>query len=97
MHHNVNTSNMTRVDSDFEARKRMNRVKPVIGFRCPDPEYKLKVKAHAERLGISVQAYLLEAVSAYMGDSEQAKPPKVVLTTNTKELRQILDDFEDAF
>lgn len=95
---------MTRVDSDFEARKRMNRVKPVIGFRCPDPEYKLKVMANAERLGISVQAYLLQAVSAYMDDTpkrtdtpKRDNPQNVVLTTNTKELRQILDDFEDAF
>lgn len=93
---------MTRIDSDFQARKRMNRKKPVIGFRCPDPEYKQKVIANAQRMGISVQAYLLQAVSAYMGDSNAQrqtpiadKPPKVVLTPTLKELQSILDDFED--
>lgn len=48
------------------AHDRANAKRPVLSFRAPDQDFKERVKNEAERHGLSVHDYLIEAVTAYM-------------------------------
>ena len=62
-------------DYDNPARKKQNKKKPVIGFRCPSPAFKRKVQVKADEAGLSVNEWLLIAVSSYMAHPQEASAP----------------------
>lgn len=61
----------------YHSRKnaKQNAKHPVIGFRCPSLDYKKRVKREAKKAGVSVQEYLLTAVSQYMANPAPASAP----------------------
>ena len=53
------------------AEKRANKTKPTIGFRCPSVSFKHRIQAEANRAGMTVNGFLIQAVSFYWAHIEE--------------------------
>jgi hypothetical protein len=80
--------------------KRANKKNPVLSFRSPDPGFKARVQAEAERVGMSVQAYLLQAVTSYIATgklTDHSIPPgslKASLKATTAHIKTAIPKIE---
>ena len=54
---------------------KQNKKHPTVGFRCPSPAYKKRLVGLAKAEGITVQEYVLRAVSQYMAHPQDESQP----------------------
>lgn len=77
---------MPRKKQGEGAQVRYNKKRPIIAFRSPDPDFKARVQAEAERVGMSVNEYLIQAVNSYMavGNMKDHHIPRETLMASVR-------------